>query len=210
VDGVVLTKLDGDARGGAALSLKAATGQTVRFAGVGEKPSDLEVFHADRMASRILGMGDMLTLIERAEQTVDREAAQQVERNLRHGQMTFDDFLLQIQQLRKMGSFQSVLEMMPGGGRLMGDVPADPEKEMRRMEAIILSMTPGERGRPDIIDGRRRRRIAAGSGTQVSDVNKLLKARDQMQQMVKQLGMGALPGRRKGVLNGLGRLMGGM
>jgi signal recognition particle subunit SRP54 len=214
VDGVILTKLDGDARGGAALSLKVATGQTVRFAGIGEKPEDLEVFHADRMASRILGMGDMLSLIEKAERTVDQEAAQQVERSLRQGQLSFDDFLVQIRQLRSMGSVQSVIEMLPGGGKMMGQVQGDPEQEMRRMEAIILSMTRQERGHPDIIDGRRRRRIAAGSGTHVSDVNRLLKAREQMQQMVKQLGMGAMPGRRKGgprmgKMGGLGRLLGG-
>jgi signal recognition particle subunit SRP54 len=212
VDGVVLTKLDGDARGGAALSLKVATGQTVRFAGTGEKPSDIEVFHADRMASRILGMGDMLSLIEKAERTVDRQTAEQMERSLRQGQLTFDDFLAQIRQLRSMGSVQSVVEMLPGGAKMIGQVQGDPEKEMRRMEAIIQSMTRQERGRPDIIDGRRRRRIAAGSGAQVSDVNKLLKAREQMQQLVKQLGGGALPGmggrRRGGRLAGLGRLFG--
>jgi signal recognition particle subunit SRP54 len=214
VDGVLLTKLDGDVRGGAALSLKMATGQTVRFAGIGEKPGDLEVFHADRMAQRILGMGDMLTLIEKAEQNVDREVAEQVERNLRQGHLTFDDFLLQIKQVRNMGSVQSVLEMLPGGGQLMGQVQGDPESEMRRTEAIILSMTRQERSRPELIKGSRRRRIAAGSGTNVSDVNKVLKARDQMQQLVKQMGMGGLPGgggkrRGKAGLGGFGRLLGG-
>ncbi|MGH7920588.1 MAG: signal recognition particle protein [Candidatus Dormibacteraceae bacterium] len=212
IDGVMLTKLDGDVRGGAALSFKLATGQTVRFAGVGEKPEDLEVFHADRMAQRILGMGDVMTLIERAERTLDEETQQQVERNLRQGNLTFDDFLLQLKQLRSMGSLQSVLEMVPGGNQLMGQVAGDPEAEMRRMEAIILSMTRQERARPDIIKGSRRRRIARGSGAQVSDVNKLLKARDQMQQMVKQFGLGGMPqlgGRRRGsALSGLGRLLG--
>ncbi len=212
VDGVMLTKLDGDVRGGAALSFKLATGQTVRFAGVGEKPGDLEIFHADRMAQRILGMGDMLTLIERAERTLDEQTQQQVERNLRQGNLTFDDFLSQLKQLRSMGSLQSVLEMVPGGARLMGQVQGDPEAEMRRMEAIILSMTRQERAHPDIIKGSRRRRIARGSGVQVSDVNKLLKARDQMQQIVKQFGLGALPqagGRRRGnALSGLSRLLG--
>src|SRR4030081_1560744 len=147
IDGVILTKLDGDARGGAALSLKYATGQTVRFAGIGEKPADLEVFHADRMASRILGMGDMLTLIEKAERSVDREEAKRVERSLRSGHLTFDDFLVQIQQLRSMGSVASVIEMMPGGAQLKGQVDeANAESEVNRMESIILSMTRRERG----------------------------------------------------------------
>ena len=212
VDGVVLTKLDGDVRGGAALSFKLATGQTVRFAGVGERPADLEVFHADRMAQRILGMGDVLTLIERAERQLDQETAAQMERTLRQGNLTFDDFLAQLKQLRGMGSLQSVLEMVPGGSQLMGQVQGDPEQEMRRMEAIILSMTRQERARPEIIKGSRRRRIATGSGTQVSDVNKLLKARDQMQQLVKQFGLGGglpqLGGRRRGALGALGRRLG--
>ena len=212
IDGVILTKLDGDARGGAALSLKYATGQTVRFAGVGEKPADLEVFHADRMASRILGMGDVLTLIEKAERTVDQEQAKQVERNLRAGHLTFDDFLVQIQQLRNMGSMASVIEMIPGAGQIKGQLAdADPEAEVNRMEAIILSMTRRERARPEIIDGSRRRRIAAGSGTQVADVNRLLKAREQMQQLVKQFGLGGTGGRkgRRRAGRGMGRLLGG-
>jgi signal recognition particle subunit SRP54 len=211
VGGVILTKLDGDARGGAALSLKFATEQTVRFAGVGEKPADLEVFHADRMASRILGMGDMLSLIERAERSVDREEAQKVEKNLRSGHLTFDDFLVQIRQLRSMGSVGSVLEMLPGGAQLKGQVEeADAETEVGRMEAIILSMTKRERARPDIIDGSRRRRIAAGSGTKVTDVNRLLKSREQMQQLVKQFGLGGGRKGRRGrpSMAGLGRLFG--
>jgi signal recognition particle subunit SRP54 len=201
IDGVILTKLDGDARGGAALSLKSATGQTVRFAGVGEKPADLEVFHADRMASRILGMGDMLTLIEKAERSVDRAEAERVERSLRAGQLTFDDFLTQVRQLRSLGSVESLVEMLPGGAQLRGQLAdTDPEAEVKRMEAIILSMTRRERARPDIIDGSRRRRIAAGSGTQVQDVNRLLKAREQMQQLVRQFGLsgaGGPGGRRR-------------
>jgi signal recognition particle subunit SRP54 len=211
VGGVILTKLDGDARGGAALSLKFATGQTVRFAGVGEKSADLEVFHADRMASRILGMGDMLTLIEKAERSVDREEAQKVEKNLRSGHLTFDDFLVQIRQLRSMGSVGGVLEMLPGGAQLKGQVSeVDAESEVGRMEAIILSMTKRERTKPEIIDGSRRRRIAAGSGTKVTDVNRLLKSREQMQQLVKQFGLGGgRKGRRGGpALSGLGRLFG--
>ncbi len=206
IDGVILTKLDGDARGGAALSLKFATGQTVRFAGVGEKVGDLEVFRADRMASRILGMGDVLTLIERAERVVDRQEAQRVEKHLRAGHLTFDDFLVQLRQLRNMGSFQNVLEMLPGAGQLKGQLEdADPEAEIRKMEAIILSMTRAERARPEVIDGSRRRRIAAGSGTRVTDVNRLLKAREQMQLMARQLGLGGGAGRRR---PRLGRLFG--
>src|SRR5499433_2524926 len=211
IDGVFMTKLDGDARGGAALSLKHATGQTVRFAGVGEKPADLEVFHADRMASRILGMGDVLSLIEKAERTVDRAEAEKVERNLRAGHLTFDDFLVQVRQLRSMGSIASVIEMMPGGGQLKGQLAdQNPEAEVRKMEAIILSMTAKERSGRDTIDGSRRRRIAAGSGTQVTDVNRLLKAREQMQQLVRQFGLAGTGGRRRRgrVDGGLNRLFG--
>ena len=215
LDGVILTKLDGDARGGAALSLRFATGQRIRFAGIGEKPADLEVFHADRMASRILGMGDVLSLIEKAERSVDQEAAQRVEKNLRAGTVSFDDFLINIRQLKSMGSVAGVLEMMPGAGQLKGAlVGSDPEAEIKRMEAIILSMTGRERQHPELIDGSRRKRIARGSGTQVSDVNKVLKAREAMQQLLRQLGGGqrkgkgaaALPG--PGNLGGLGRLFG--
>jgi len=208
VSGVILTKLDGDARGGAALSLRYATGQQVRFAGVGEKPSDLEVFHADRMASRILGMGDMLSLIEKAERSIDPAAAKQVERNLRSGHLTFDDFLVQIRQLKSMGSVAGVIEMMPAAGQLKGQMgEVDPEQQVRKMEAIILSMTARERSHPELIDGSRRRRIASGSGVQVADVNRLLKAREQMQQLVKQF---ATPkGRARGGLGAFGRLLGG-
>ena len=206
LDGVILTKLDGDARGGAALSLRFATGQRVRFAGVGEKPADLEVFHADRMTSRILGMGDVLSLIEKAERAVDREEAQRVEKNLRAGTVSFDDFLVNIRQLKSMGSVAGVLEMMPGAGQLKGALAgSDPEAEVKRMEAIILSMTRRERARPELIDGSRRRRIARGSGTQVSDVNKVLKAREAMQQLLRQFGGG---GGRKPNLAGLGRILG--
>jgi len=189
LDGVILTKLDGDARGGAALSLRVATGQVIRFAGVGEKPQDLEVFRAERTASRILGMGDVLSLIEKAERSLDQAKAEEVERHLRAGQLSFDDFLAQIRQLRGMGSLEGMLEMVPGGGALKGQLAgADTEKEMKRMEAIILSMTPRERAHPDIIDGKRKRRIAKGSGVQPADINRLLKARDAMQQLAKQFG----------------------
>jgi signal recognition particle subunit SRP54 len=205
LDGVILTKLDGDSRGGAALSLRVATGQSIRFAGTGEKPADLEIFQADRVASRILGMGDVLTLIEKAERSVDREQAAEVERRLRAGQLSFDDFLTQIRQLRSMGSLEGVLDMLPGGASLKSQVGGqDTEKEMRRMEAIILSMTPRERARPELIDGVRKRRIARGSGTQPSDVNRVLKARDAMQKLARQ--MGRQP-RQRG-LAGLPRLFG--
>ena len=189
LDGVILTKLDGDARGGAALSLRSATGQRIRFGGTGEKPQDLEVFHAERMASRILGMGDMLTLIERAGQTVDKEKALEVERHMRAGHLSFDDFLAQLRQVRGMGPLEGVLEMLPGGKALKGQVVGqDTELEVRRMEAIILSMTARERAHPELIDGARKRRIARGSGVQPADVNRLLKAREAMQKLAKQLG----------------------
>jgi signal recognition particle subunit SRP54 len=204
VDGVVLTKLDGDARGGAALSLRLATGQQIRFAGTGEKPQDLEVFHAERMASRILGMGDVLSLVERAERSIDKEAAKEVESHLRAGHLTFDDFLVQVRQLRSMGSLDGILDMVPGGAALKGQVDgADTEREVRRMEAVILSMTKRERAHPEIIDGARRRRIARGSGLQPADVNRVLKARDAMQKLAKQFGLG-----NRGGKAGLGRLFG--
>jgi signal recognition particle subunit SRP54 len=212
---VVLTKLDGDSRGGAALSLRVATGQRIRFAGTGERPQDLEVFHAERMASRILGMGDVLTLIERAERSLDEKATQDVEKRLRAGQLTFDDFLTQIRQLRSMGSLEGLLDLVPGGGALKAQVSgADTENEVRRMEAIILSMTAKERAHPELIDGARKKRIARGSGMEPADVNRLLKAREAMQKLAKQ--MGRIPGARSargggsrpgGGLAGLGRLL---
>src|SRR5712691_2469030 len=204
IDGVILTKLDGDARGGAALSLRLATGQQIRFAGTGERPQDLEVFHAERIASRILGMGDVLTLIERAEQSVDQESAKEVESHMRSGRLTFDDFLVQVRQLRKMGSLEGIIAMVPGGAALKSQVAgADTEREVRPMEAVILSMTARERAHPEIIDGARRRRIARGSGLQPADVNRVLKARDAMQKLAKQFGVGD----RRGKV-GLGRLFG--
>ena len=206
VDGVVLTKLDGDARGGAALSLRLATGQQIRFAGTGEKPHDLEVFHAERMASRILGMGDVLSLIERAERSVDKEKAMEVERHMRAGQLNFDDFLTQIRQLRGMGSLEGVLDMLPGGGVLKGKMAgADTELEVRRMEAVILSMTARERAHPELIDGARRRRIARGSGVQPADVNRVIKAREATQKLAKQFGLQS--GARRGKA-GVPRLFG--
>ncbi|HLZ93973.1 MAG TPA: signal recognition particle protein [Candidatus Dormibacteraeota bacterium] len=207
LDGVILTKLDGDARGGAALSLRVATGQQIRFAGTGERSQDLEVFHAERQASRILGMGDVLTLIERAEQTIDKKAAAEMEKRLQTGQLSFDDFLAQIRQMRSMGSLEGLLDMLPGGSALKAQVAGtDTEVEVKRMEAIILSMTARERARPDLIDGARKRRIARGSGTQTSDVNRLLKARDAMQKLVKQMGRQGQQSR--GGFAGINRLFG--
>ena len=187
--GIVLTKLDGDARGGAALSLRTATGQRIRFAGTGERPQDLEVFHAERMASRILGMGDVLSLIERAEKSLDQDQAAEIEKHLRAGQVSFDDFLTQIRQLRSMGSLEGILDMVPGAKALKGQTAGvDTEKEVRKMEAVILSMTARERSHPELIDGSRRKRIARGSGLQPADVNRVLKAREAMQTLAKQFG----------------------
>ncbi len=205
LDGVILTKLDGDARGGAALSLRVATGQRIRFAGTGEKPKDLEVFHAERMASRILGMGDMLTLIEQAERSVDKEKAVEVERRMRAGQLTFDDMLTQMRQVSSMGSLEGMLDMIPGGGALKGQlVGQNTERQVKQMEAIILSMTPRERAHPEVIDGARRKRIARGSGVEPADVNRVLKARETMQKLAKQFGAV----NRKGKAAGLPRLFG--
>jgi signal recognition particle subunit SRP54 len=191
-DGVVLTKLDGDARGGAALSVKAVTGRPVKLASTGEKLDQLEYFHPDRMASRILGMGDVLTLIERAEEAAEQEEHDQMERRLLAGQFTFDDFLQAYRMMRKMGPVRNVLSMIPGMGKQLRGVDVD-DRELGRVEAIVLSMTPEERRRPDLINGSRRARIARGSGTTVQQVNQLLAARKQMQKMMKQLGRGKVP-----------------
>ncbi len=192
-DGVVLTKLDGDARGGAALSVKALTGRPIKFASVGEKLDQLEVFHPDRMASRILGMGDVLTLIEKAEAAVEEDEQAEMERRMRAGEFTFDDFLQSYRMLRRMGPVKGVLKLVPGIGKELDGLDID-EKQMARVEAIVLSMTPHERRVPHLINGPRRRRIAAGSGTSIEEVNKLLAARKQMQKMMKQFGKGKLPG----------------
>ncbi|RDI73793.1 ffh: signal recognition particle protein [Gaiella occulta] len=191
-DGVVLTKLDGDARGGAALSVKAITGKPIKFASVGEKLDQLEVFHPDRMASRILGMGDVLTLIEKAEAAVAEDEQAEMERRMRSGEFTFDDFLKSYRMVRRMGPLKGVLKMLPGVGKQLDGIDVD-EGQMARVEAIVLSMTPQERRLPHLINGPRRRRIAAGSGTSIDEVNKLLAARKQMQKMMKQLGKGKLP-----------------
>ena len=191
-DGVILTKLDGDARGGAALSVKAVTGKPIKFASVGEKLDQLEVFHPDRMASRILGMGDVLSLIEKAEEAVEADDAADMERRLRSGEFTFDDFLTSYRMLRKMGPLKGVLSMIPGLGKQMAGMDGD-EGQMGRVEAIILSMTPQERRVPHLINGSRRLRIARGSGATVQEVNQLLNARKQMQKMMKNLGKGKMP-----------------
>jgi signal recognition particle subunit SRP54 len=191
-DGVVLTKLDGDARGGAALSVKAVTGKPIKLASVGEKLDQLEYFHPDRIASRILGMGDVLSLIEKAEQATTQDEQQQLEERIRAGEFTFDDFLAAQKMLRRMGPLQSVLKLIPGMGNQLKDVQID-ERELKRVEAIILSMTPHERRVPHVIDLSRRRRIAAGSGTSIEQVNQLLSARKQMAKMMKQLGKGKMP-----------------
>jgi signal recognition particle subunit SRP54 len=192
-DGVVLTKLDGDARGGAALSVKAVTGRPVKLASVGEKLDQLEYFHPDRMASRILGMGDVLTLIEKAEQAADQDEQAQLEQQFLAGEFTFDDFLASYKMLRRMGPLKGVLSMLPGVGKQLQGLDVN-EKDMSRVEAIVLSMTPQERRMPHLIDGSRRKRIAAGSGTSVQQVNQLLSARKQMQKMMKQMKKGKMPG----------------
>ena len=192
ITGVVLTKMDGDTRGGAALSVKYITGKPIKFVGTGEKLDALELFHPDRMASRILGMGDVLSLIEKAEEAYDKKNAEELERKMRDQTFTLEDFLEQLHQLKKMGNLDQLIGMIPGAGSLK-DVQVD-EKQMKRIEAIILSMTKKERTYPDIINGSRRKRIAKGSGTTVEDVNKLLKQFDQMKKMMKQL----TGGKRKG------------
>jgi signal recognition particle subunit SRP54 len=186
VSGFVLTKMDGDARGGAAISLRAVTGAPIRWLGVGEKVDGLEPFHADRLASRILGMGDVLTLVERAQERLDLKKAADLEKKLRKDRFTLEDFLQQLQEMRKLGPLEEIVKMLPGV-RLPADSRVD-EREMKRTEAIILSMTRQERERPQIINGSRRKRIARGSGTTVQDVNRLLRQFEQAQQMMKRLG----------------------
>ena len=191
-DGVVLTKLDGDARGGAALSVKAVTGKPILYASTGEKLADFERFHPDRMAQRILGMGDVMTLAEKAERQMDERQAVELERKIRKRQFTLDDFLEQMQQVRRMGPLTSLLRMVPGMGQQLGQLDVD-ERELDRIQAIILSMTPAERRNPRIIDGSRRRRIARGSGTTVQAVGRLVKQFEQMQKVMRQLQKGKMP-----------------
>ena len=193
-DGVILTKLDGDARGGAALSVKSVTGKPIKFVALGEQLDALEYFHPDRMASRILGMGDMLTIIEKAEQAFEEDEAADMEARLKKGQFTFDDFLKQMKMMRRMGSFKGILALLPGIPKEIRDIDID-EKQIARIEAIVLSMTKEERGNPEIIDHQRRRRIADGSGHDIAAVNQLIKQFDQMRKMMKMMmkGGGKLP-----------------
>ena len=206
IDSVMLSKLDGDARGGAALSVRAITGKPIKFAGIGEKLEDIEPFHPDRMASRILGMGDVLTLIEKAEKAFDAKKAAELEERMKSNKFTLQDFYDQLVQLKSMGSMQDILAQMPGGGN-MKNLQVD-EKAMVRTEAIILSMTPKERENPNIIAASRKRRIAAGAGVKVEDVNKLLKSFEQMRSLMKQFsGPGA--GKKMKRMKGLGGFRGG-
>ena len=191
-DGVVLSKLDGDARGGAALSVKALTGKPILYASTGEKLDAFERFHPDRMAQRILGMGDVMTLIEKAESSMDEGKAEELERKIRKNQFTLDDFLDQMKQMRSMGPLQGLLKMIPGVGQQLGGLQVD-DRELDRLQAIITSMTPQERANPKIIDGSRRRRIARGSGTSVQAVSQLVKQFAQMQKMMRQLSKGKMP-----------------
>ncbi|MGD1992090.1 MAG: signal recognition particle protein [Anaerolineae bacterium] len=200
--GLILTKVDGDARGGAAISMRSVTGVPVKFLGTGEKTDALELFHPDRMASRILGMGDVMTLIERLESSFDQEQAQRMEEKLRRAEFDLEDFLEQLGQVQQMGSMSQIMEMVPGMGKIAADVsPEEAERQLRHVEAIILSMTPEERHNPRVLNGSRKRRIARGSGTTVQDVNALLSQYRQMKRMIKQLS------RQRGSLRGL---MGGM
>ena len=204
ITGIVMTKLDGDARGGAAISTREVTGRPIKFVGLGEGIDEHDVFYPDRMASRILGMGDVLTLIEKAETAYDQEEAEKAAEKMMRAEFDLEDFLEQFQQLKKMGPLQSLVSMLPGAGQALGDVQVD-DKDLGRVEAIIRSMTPGERRNPKIINGSRKRRIAAGSGTRPQDVNKVLKQFSEAQKMMKALTAGkspipglALPGMRQG------------
>ena len=206
IDGVMLTKLDGDTRGGAALSVRAVTGKPIKFAGVGEKLDELEVFHPERMASRILGMGDVMSLIEKAEMQFDQKEAEKMARKMQEDKFDLNDMLDQLRQIQKMGNLKSILSMLPGVGNQLKDVDID-ERQFSRVEAIILSMTREERTKPDILNPSRKRRIAAGCGLKVEDVNRLVKQYDSMRQLMKQVkGMGK---KGRGFPRGMG-LPGGM
>ena len=209
IDGLVLTKLDGDARGGAALSMRAVTGKPIKFIGVGEKSDALEVFHPDRLASRILGMGDVLSLIEKATAQVSLEDSVNLQKKLQKNEFSFEDFLGQLKMIKKMGSISSIMGMIPGFDKMAKQVnPEHAEREMKRIEAIILSMTPKERRNPQIIDGSRRRRISKGSGTSVEEINRLLKQFLEMKKMMSKLSKmglgGMLGGKGLGALGGKG------
>ena len=207
IDSVMLSKLDGDARGGAALSVRAITGKPIKFSGIGEKLEDIEPFHPDRMASRILGMGDMLTLIEKAEKAFDAEKAAKLEQSLRSNRFTLQDYYDQLVQIKSMGSMEEILAQMPGGANMKG-LKVD-EKQMARTEAIILSMTPYEREHPNVIAASRKKRIAAGSGTKVEDVNRLLKSFEQMQKLIKQFSGPGMGKKMKRMARSFGGFKGG-
>jgi signal recognition particle subunit SRP54 len=205
VSGLVLTKMDGDARGGAALSIRQTTGLPIAFIGTGERTDGLEVFHPDRLAQRILGMGDVLSLVERVQENVDQVEAERVAQRMMESRFTLEDFRSQLQQIKKMGPIGQVLQMIPGAGQMAGAAQqAVDEGQLKRIEAIIDSMTPEERRHPELIKASRRRRIALGSGTSTPDVNRLLKQFAEMQRLMKQLGSGRMP--KLG--GGLGGLLG--
>jgi signal recognition particle subunit SRP54 len=210
VTGLILTKLDGDARGGAALSIKSVTGVPIKFIGVGEKTADFEIFHPDRLASRILGMGDVVSLVEKAQETIDQKEAERMAEKMRKADFNLEDFLAQMQQVKKMGSMQSILGMMPGMSGVQ--LPDDSEKQMKRTEAIILSMTLQERRKPTILNGNRRIRIANGAGVKVLEVNQLLKQFEQMQKLMKMMKGGNQKKlmRQMEAMKGKGGGMGGM
>jgi signal recognition particle subunit SRP54 len=209
IDGLVLTKMDGDTRGGAALSARAVTGKPIKFVGMGEKLDELDYFYPDRMASRILGMGDVLSLIEKAEIALDEKKAAKLEENLRKNKFDLEDLLDQFEQINRMGSMKDILSMIPGVNKKIKDVDVD-ERQLDRMKAIILSMTPKERKNPDIINPSRKRRIAAGCGMQVEDVNRLLNQHRQMQKMFKQMNSGKMRRqlKRMGGMGGFGGMGG--
>jgi signal recognition particle subunit SRP54 len=188
ITGSILTKLDGDARGGAALSMKAVTGKPIKFAGIGEKLEDFEPFHPERMASRILGMGDVVSLVEKAAEAVDIDEAKRLEEKMRKGQFSLEDFLDQLRQMKKLGPLESLVGMLPGGGDIKQADLTKQEKELRRMEGMICGMTPQERRNPHILNARRRQRIAKGTGVSVTELNTMLNKFNQMQQMMKKMG----------------------
>ncbi len=196
VTGLILTKVDGDARGGAAISMRAVTGVPIKYLGTGEKTDAFEEFHPDRLASRILGMGDMLSLIEKAEQMMDEDEARRMEEALMKGQFTLEDFLRQLQQVKRLGSLGSLMEMIPGMGNLkkqLGVQDQDLENNLKRVEAIIRSMTPQERRHPKMLNASRKKRVALGSGTSVQEINQLLKQFRDMQEMIQKIGKGKMP-----------------
>jgi signal recognition particle subunit SRP54 len=212
ITGIILTKLDGDARGGAALSMRAVTGKPIKFIGEGEKLEQFGVFHPDRMASRILGMGDVVSMVETAAENIDEAEAMNAAKRLQSGKFDFNDFLDQMNMLRKLGPLDGLLGMLPGFNKIKKQIPADAfdEKKMKRMEAIVLSMTPRERGRPELIKGTRRKRIAAGSGNTMLEVNRFLKQFTQMRKMMKSKGKMKDMMKQLGGMEGMGDMMGGM